>query len=150
MAKRRDEPPPATVRNERARLSAMADNILETDKLTAKAARKAAVEAGVPVMGNKSLLAKAETSQVKAVKGHVFNLKSVADVLIDAGLNPAEEILRVLPSLQADVKAKLLAELLQYVQPKLKSVEQTTTLKGPDGQALNMTLNVFGVAPPKK
>lgn len=75
-----------------------------------------------------------------------INLKAVAEACIDEGLDPAAEIARVLqastpltkngkevlddngnpimvPLVDADTRLRTLNELLQYVQPKLKSVE---------------------------
>jgi len=63
-----------------------------------------------------------------------INLKAVAEVLASRGLDPTEAIIDILqpvdengnpvPSrLDADVQARILNELLQYTQPKLKSVE---------------------------
>lgn len=75
---------------------------------------------------------------------HTFNLKSVADVLIEHGLNPVEEILKVMPQLEPDVAARLHAELLQYVQPKLKSVEHTGKNGGPMTSELNINVRFVG------
>lgn len=63
-----------------------------------------------------------------------INLKAVAEVLQERGLDPTEAIIDILrpvdeqgnpvPSrLDPDVQARILNELLQYTQPKLKSVE---------------------------
>lgn len=64
-----------------------------------------------------------------------INLKAVAEVLSERGLDPTEEIIKLLMPrfsadgspmpdvLDADVKARMWNELLQYTQPKLKSVE---------------------------
>lgn len=64
-----------------------------------------------------------------------INLKAVAEVLAERGLDPTEAIVAILqpvdpdtgeslPSkLELDVQARILNELLQYTQPKLKSVE---------------------------
>lgn len=63
-----------------------------------------------------------------------INLKAVADVLAERGLDPTEQILGILcptdeegrplpSSLDPDVQARIWNELLQYTQPKLKSVE---------------------------
>jgi hypothetical protein len=63
-----------------------------------------------------------------------INLKAVAEVLEEHGLNPTEEIVKllrpigddgeVLPSkLDPDTRARVLLELQQYTAPKLKSVE---------------------------
>lgn len=64
-----------------------------------------------------------------------INLKAVAEVLAERGIDPTEAILDVLspvdpdtgealPSkLDPEVKVRVLNELLQYTQPKLKSIE---------------------------
>lgn len=64
-----------------------------------------------------------------------INLKAVAEVLQEAGYDPTAEILKLLTpqfdaegkplpdKLDADVKARMWNELLQYTQPKLKSIE---------------------------
>lgn len=64
-----------------------------------------------------------------------INLKAVAEVLMEQGLDPTEEIIRILRPvdpetglplrclLDEDVQARILNELLQYTQPKLKSIE---------------------------
>lgn len=63
-----------------------------------------------------------------------INLKAVAEVLAARGLDPTEEIINILrpvdengnPTacmLDHDVQARVLNELLQYTQPKLKSIE---------------------------
>lgn len=59
----------------------------------------------------------------KATTG--INLRSVAEALIERGLDPAVELVRVVQEgkLEPEVHARFLNELLQYTQPKLKSVE---------------------------
>lgn len=63
-----------------------------------------------------------------------INLRTVAAVLEEYGMDPTVEIIKILrpvddegnavPSkLDPDVQARILNELLQYTQPKLKSVE---------------------------
>jgi hypothetical protein len=64
-----------------------------------------------------------------------INLKAVAEVLAERGLDPTEAIIDILQPtdpetgealpcrLDADVQARVLNELLQYTQPKLKSIE---------------------------
>lgn len=78
-----------------------------------------------------------------------FNLRGVLEVLQDCGLDPTAEIAAILqaekpvlrrngevvldeqgeplmePSLDIDMRAKVLLELQQYVHPKLKAVEMT-------------------------
>lgn len=77
-----------------------------------------------------------------------INLKAVSEALVDEGLDPTVEIIRILksevpvcdangkpkldpktkkpimvPALDADTRMRMMNELLQYTQPKLKSVE---------------------------
>lgn len=58
-------------------------------------------------------------------KSGKINLRAVAEVLSDLGLDPAVELVRVVQAgtLPPDIHARILNELLQYTQPKLKSVE---------------------------
>lgn len=67
-------------------------------------------------------------------KPNRINLKRVAEVLESRGMDPTEELVNILrpvdkdgnavPSkLPADIQARILNELLQYTQPKLKSIE---------------------------
>lgn len=68
-------------------------------------------------------------------KGRI-NLKAVAEVLAEHGMDPTVEIIKLLvptgeddngkparSPLDADVQARIWNELLQYTQPKLKSIE---------------------------
>lgn len=63
-----------------------------------------------------------------------INLRAVAEVLAERGLDPTEAIVNILQPhdehgaplacrLEPEVQARILNELLQYTQPKLKSVE---------------------------
>lgn len=63
-----------------------------------------------------------------------INLKAVAEVLAARGLDPTEALIDIISPvdeqgepmdspLDADVRARILNELLQYTQPKLKSIE---------------------------
>jgi hypothetical protein len=49
----------------------------------------------------------------------------VAEALAEEGLDPATELIRIIQagSLEPKVQASILNELLQYTQPKLKSIE---------------------------
>lgn len=78
----------------------------------------------------------------RSMRAGKINLKAVAEVLSERGLDPTEEIAKILEArfpdtvdrdtlevvpgryvLDAETRAKILADLLQYCQPKLKSVE---------------------------
>jgi hypothetical protein len=60
-----------------------------------------------------------------------INLRAVAEVLAARGLDPTEELVDIVdavddrgrPILDPEVRARILNELLQYTQPKLKSIE---------------------------
>jgi hypothetical protein len=54
-----------------------------------------------------------------------INLRAVAEVLSELGMDPAVELVKIVQagSLPPDVHARILNELLQYTQPKLKSIE---------------------------
>jgi hypothetical protein len=60
-------------------------------------------------------------------KRRLINLQTVAEVLQAEGLDPTREIIGVLPFLEPELKARVLLELLQYTQPKLKAVEMNIT-----------------------
>lgn len=92
-------------------------------------------------MGN-SLIGKAVASRV-ARKPHLpqartskkagrINLQAVAEVLAEHGLDPTVELVRILKTdqLDPDVQVRVLNELLQYTQPKLKSVEIRAKVAG--------------------
>ena len=90
----------------------------------------------------------------RASRSDKLNLRAVSDVLEGYGLDPIEELAKVLttqepmrardgstiydehgkpvmkPVVDMDVKVKLLTELAQYTRPKLKSVEVVN--KGPE------------------
>lgn len=83
----------------------------------------------------------------QSMKPHGINLRAVSEALVEEGLDPATEFARILrgrPAVDAggnpvidpvtgdqarvydldtDVRARMLGEILQYVQPKLKAVE---------------------------
>lgn len=91
----------------------------------------------------------ARSSSTKGAKGALrINLKAVSEALIEEGLDPTVEMIRILKAqrpvtdiqgkpkldpktkqplmvdvLDPDTKLRMLNELLQYTQPKLKSVE---------------------------
>lgn len=57
-----------------------------------------------------------------------INLRAVAEVLVSYGLDPTVEFVKVLQiegALEPEVRARMLLEVMQYVHPKLKSVEVT-------------------------
>lgn len=125
---------------ERAALAAEADRIIKEAAAAERASKRdkkgrtvsaPAEEPDLPVMAGARRSELPQTSQVRRSPAKPFNLKGVADVLIDAGLNPAEEILRVMPELDPDVKARMMATLLEYIQPKLRAIEMTGKNGGP-------------------
>lgn len=85
--------------------------------------------------------------QRKARSNTRINLRAVSEVLADYGMDPAAEMVRILtaeepvldtdgapildengepmtrPALDADTRLRFMNELLQYTQPKLKSVD---------------------------
>jgi hypothetical protein len=94
-----------------------------------------------------ALTGRTHARQVMSKKPGRINLKAVAEACIDAGLDPAVEILRALQEkvivmdrsgapvldeqgnpvmvdrVDPDTRLRTLNELLQYTQPKLKAVE---------------------------
>ena len=84
-----------------------------------------------------------------------INLRAVAEVLADEGMDPAAEMVRILKEkiplrdrqgmvvigadgepvlvdrIEPEVKLRMLNEMLQYTQPKLKAVEMTGKNGGP-------------------
>lgn len=62
-----------------------------------------------------------------------MNLKAVAEVLRDRGFDPTVELVKILEgnTLDADVRARMLTTLMEYVHPKKKSVELTGAEGGP-------------------
>lgn len=54
-----------------------------------------------------------------------FNLRAVSEALVDEGFDPAKRLIDVLKKgeLEADIEARLLMQLLEFTQPKLKAVE---------------------------
>lgn len=62
-----------------------------------------------------------------------LNLRAVAEVLAEHGLDPTVELVKIIESdkLDPEVRAKLLTTLLEYVHPKKKSVEITGGEGGP-------------------
>ena len=65
-----------------------------------------------------------------------INLRAVAEVLTEEGLDPASELIRIIRSgtLDAKTQASVLNELLQYTQPKLKAVEVKNKVELNDDQ----------------
>lgn len=86
-------------------------------------------------------------SAITSPSPHRINLKAVAEALVEEGLDPTVEMIRIMKAqkpvtniqgkpildkdgkpqmvdvLDPDTKLRMLNELLQYTQPKLKSVE---------------------------
>lgn len=58
-----------------------------------------------------------------------INLRKVAEVLAEYNMDPTVEIVKVLPQLDDALKAKVMLELIQYIQPKLKSIEVNATVQ---------------------
>lgn len=83
---------------------------------------------------NVSTVKKPYLSGKRSNKPGRINLRAVSEVLMARGLDPTEELINILQptdedgnpaesKLDLDVQARILNELLQYTQPKLKSVE---------------------------
>nr|BDD47858.1 hypothetical protein 30 [Burkholderiaceae bacterium] len=60
-----------------------------------------------------------------------INLRAVADALVQEGLDPAAELIRIVKSgtLDAKTQASVLNELLQYTQPKLKAIQMESKVE---------------------
>lgn len=66
--------------------------------------------------------------------GKKLNLKAVAEILVEEGLDPTRELVRIIKkegALDPEVRARLLTTLMEYVHPKKKSVEITGAEGGP-------------------
>ena len=72
----------------------------------------------------------AKKTKAGGKKNATFNLQAVADVLAAEGLNPAVEVVKALKGGKLDAKtaASVALALLEYCQPKLKSVEHKGTV----------------------
>ena len=57
-----------------------------------------------------------------------IDLRKVADVLAENGMDPTAEIVKILPLLEPELKARVMLEMLNYCQPKLKAVEINATV----------------------
>jgi hypothetical protein len=66
----------------------------------------------------------------KGRRGPGINLRKVAEVLEEQELDPMVEIVRILKSKTLDPtqEVRVLTELLQYYQPKLKAIEINATV----------------------
>lgn len=73
-----------------------------------------------------------------------INLRKVAEVLEEYGMDPTVEIVKVLPELDDALKAKVMLELLQYTQPKLRSVEVSGKNGGPIEGNVNVNVGFVG------
>lgn len=105
------------------------------------------LEAAGPSTGRKHAIQRSSSTKGPAA-AHRINLKAVAEALAEEGLDPTTEMIRILKlqvpvldiqgkpridpktkkpimrdALDPDTKLRTLNELLQYTQPKLKSVE---------------------------
>lgn len=80
-----------------------------------------------------------------------INLRKVAEVLSEEGLDPTVEIVRILRSgeLDPDVAARVQLELLQYCQPKLKAIEVTGKDGGPLQGEVNLSIGFVGAGKSK-
>ena len=56
----------------------------------------------------------------------------VEEILATANFNPAEELMKVLPSLEPLDRAKILIQLLDYYCPKVKPIEVPAPAPEPD------------------
>lgn len=123
----------------------------------AQAANKLLLEAGDSLRSGDTLKPKGSRERVSATdladsgseipatrrskKLGGINLRSVAEVLEAEGLDPTAEIVKVLPELDADLRARIMMELLNYVAPKLKAVEMKTTIEGKVDSNVNLNVN---------
>lgn len=73
-----------------------------------------------------------------------INLRKVAEVLESYGMDPTEEILKVVPELDADTKARVMLGLLEYVQPKLARTEHSGPNGGPVQSVGTFNINFSG------
>lgn len=62
-----------------------------------------------------------------------FNIRAVVDVLLEQGLDPTEELVKILKAgtLPPEIQVRTLASLMEYVHSKKKSVEITGEGGGP-------------------
>ena len=75
------------------------------------------------------------------------NLKAVAEVLDAHGLNPTEEVIKLIQTgdIDDDLKARLFMELTEYVHPKLARTEHV----GKDGGPMVVEILRFADTPPE-
>lgn len=72
--------------------------------------------------------ARGKQAQKNTITAPGINLRAVAEVLSSYGMDPTVEFVKVLQvegALEPEVRARMMLEILQYVHPKLKSVEVT-------------------------
>jgi hypothetical protein len=76
------------------------------------------------------------TASGASARAGKMNLKAVAEVLMEQGLDPTVEIVKILKAgtLEADVQARVLMTLMEFVHAKKKSVE----ISGADGGAIQI------------
>ena len=101
--------------------------------MSTKIPRHPDLRSGPPVLATTSDLATYPETSARthhdnaksAKKPGRINLRAVAEALAEEGLDPATELIRIIQagSLEPKVQASILNELLQYTQPKLKSIE---------------------------
>ena len=101
--------------------------------MSTKIPRHPDLRSGPPILATTSDLATYPETSARthydnaksAKKPGRINLRAVAEALAEEGLDPATELIRIIQarSLEPKVQASILNELLQYTQPKLKSIE---------------------------
>ena len=101
--------------------------------MSTKIPRHPDLRSGPPILSTTSDLATYPETSARthydnaksAKKPGRINLRAVAEALAEEGLDPATELIRIIQagSLEPKVQASILNELLQYTQPKLKSIE---------------------------
>lgn len=115
------------------------DNVRNGDKLITRKPRRTVEEHGGEKHGRSSATDLANSGQQigwhrssdKSKKGGKINLRAVEEVLAEYGLDLTEEVAKVLKSgqLDAGMQATVALKLMEYVRPKLKSVDIKADVK---------------------